>query len=595
MRAPAITTSSDGHWTAIRRGAVVALLGRRPITGDADREVEERSPSPAQDPAALTELGRVELPTDDAEIHLVGPPSLLVIVVRGAAPQLWLVPPPQITEGGDVTPVEVVARLALDEPMRVAAVTGQRLVLVSADGKRVTIVRAAGKAFTPQTIDPGSAVELAVGLERNQLLLALHKKLEVWDAVSGRPLLRMALQLPPPPRNVGAALGHLWVTRPGSDEVFVYRLSDGRPFRHYAGSPVQDVICHPASPLLVLVTPRGLVRLNCFAHSLTLVEAPWTPGTPLALLGTGEDIALLGLGADAQPWRVSIGVAGTPVEQPDAPAAPPLPAEPAPTVRTLRERMSERGGATATPTTSEPEPARIAPPSAPSPSPSPSPLATVDRRPPLPGWRTALAAIGRELGTGVEVRIPDVDAASELAVLATRLGLSHGARQALAALYAAYLQGEPALPIARLALLLGDWTESLGRGELAALGLLERRGGRVALRDEVGAILDGAPPTHVRLVGDAGTRCEGAFRVGREGKSDATLESELATQLGRIAIVEGDPDRAILEARLHGATAVAFAPPEHRPRPWPRGASLVLVLYGSATSWVADLPALTAS
>ena len=74
-------------------------------------------------------------------------------------------------------------------------------------------------------------------------------------------------QLPPPPRTVGAAQGHLWATRPNSDEVFVYRLSDGRPFRHYAGAPIREVICHPASPLIVLVTPRGLVRLHCFAHS----------------------------------------------------------------------------------------------------------------------------------------------------------------------------------------------------------------------------------------------------------------------------------------------------------------------------------------
>ena len=32
-----------------------------------------------------------------------------------------------------------------------------------------------------------------VGLERNQFLLGLLKKLEVWDAVSGRPLLRLHL------------------------------------------------------------------------------------------------------------------------------------------------------------------------------------------------------------------------------------------------------------------------------------------------------------------------------------------------------------------------------------------------------------------
>ena len=92
-----------------------------------------------------------------------------------------------------------------------------------------------------------------------------------------------------------------------------------------------------------------------------------------------------------------------------------------------------------------------------------------------------------------------------------------------------------------------------------------------------------------------------AWSLGVEGKpvvlfdmpaSDTEIEAELASRLGRIAVVEGDPDRGLLEARLHGATAVMFQPPPRRPRPWPRDAGLVLVLYGSPTSWVADLPAL---
>jgi hypothetical protein len=113
-------------------------------------------------------------------------------------------------------------------------------------------------------------------------------------------------------------------------------------------------------------------------------------------------------------------------------------------------------------------------------------------------------------------------------------------------------------------------------------------------------LLDGAAPREVRLVGAAlatsaapAAPPAGAFRAPRDGKSDAELEAELASRLGRIAVLEGDPDRGVLEARLHGATAVAFQPPPHRPRPWPRDAALVLVLYGSPTSWVADLPTLS--
>lgn len=82
------------------------------------------------------------------------------------------------------------------------------------------------------------------------------------------------------------------------------------------------------------------------------------------------------------------------------------------------------------------------------------------------------------------------------------------------------------------------------------------------------------------------------FRIGRDGKTDAELEVHLAQLLGRIAIVDrlDELDDAVLEARLHGAAAVAFGSPAHRPRPWIADACLVLVLPGSPTSWLADLP-----
>ena len=263
-----IATSPDGQWAAVKRGREVMLLA-----GGAG-------------PAA-----RIELPTDDADLAMVGPPSVLAVVTRPPAggepgPHIALYQPPS---------PDAVARHELDAAMRIAALTGSRLVLVSLDGKAVTIVRIAGRALATLALDPGSPVEFAVGLERNQVLFSLLRKLETWDAVSGRPLLRMQLPLPPPPRTVGPAHGFLWVTRPGGDEILVCRLSDGRPFRHALGVPIDDVIYHPASPLLILVTARGLVRLHCYAHSLTRIEAPWQPGMALGQLVVGEDISLLGI------------------------------------------------------------------------------------------------------------------------------------------------------------------------------------------------------------------------------------------------------------------------------------------------------------
>ncbi|HEX8108841.1 MAG TPA: hypothetical protein VF516_14010, partial [Kofleriaceae bacterium] len=320
-----IATSPDGQWAAVKRGREVMLLA-----GGA-------GPAAAGPATADRTTVRIDLPTDDADLVMVGSPSVLAVVTRGPAAggepchriALYQPPHPDAVAGHD-----------LDGAMRIAGLTGSRLVLVSRDGKAVTIVRIAGRALATQAIDPGSPVEFAVGLERNQVLFSLLRKLETWDAVSGRPLLRMQLPLPPPPRTVGPAHGFLWLTRPGGDDILVYRMSDGRPFRHVLGVPIDDVIYHPASPLLILVTARGLVRLHCYAHSLTRIDAPWQPGMELGQLVAGEDISLLGMAEhDAEPWRVPIGGTGAPaitIDAPEAAGEPVITA--ADKLRAMRER-----------------------------------------------------------------------------------------------------------------------------------------------------------------------------------------------------------------------------------------------------------------
>lgn len=610
-----ITTSPDGQWAVIKRDREVVLLA-----GGA-------GPASAQ----------IELPTEEADLVLVGPPSVLAVVTRGIGEdgepcnRLVLYMPPTL---------EAVARLDLEAEMRIAGVTGSRLILVSMDGKAVTIVRIAGRALGAQPIDPGSPVEFAVGLERNQVLFGLLRKLESWDAVSGRPLLRVQLPLPPPPRIVGPAHGHLWLIRPGGDAILVCRLSDGRPFQHALGVTIEDVIYHPSSPLLVLVTARGLVRLHCFAHSMTVIDAPWRPGMELAQLVVGDDISLLGMAEDDdEPWRVPIagaGAAAVAVEPPEGGGDPGLSA--ADKLRTMRERpaaepgfgvdrvrglrldFGDRSEAERAPLfeRTEPphvEPPRVEPPRGELPRADP-PRAEIPRvdlsrtdpprvelpRTELPRteaprtqtWRDPLAGHGAELIRGGDGERPAVAADSELGRLAQRLGLSSSARHALIALYAVYLVGEPAVPLARLAHILADWTEPLGQGELGALAMLRRRRGKVRLRSSVCDLLDGAAPRAIRVIGDAATAPRrGATRLARDGRSDAAIESELARKLGRIAVIEAGPPRALLEARLHGATAVALAAPPALPLPWPRDAGLIVVAEASVPAWVAALPELT--
>ncbi len=528
-----LVTSVTGRWVVVRDGRTLHCLG-------ADtRET-------------------YELEHDDAELVFVRAPDALVQIARvGETTHVVLHEPPTL---------QPVARLELDVPTRLAAVTGARLALRAPDSRHAAIVRVATRALAHQAIDLGAQFEFVVGLDRDQLLFGLAKELKVWDAVSARPLVKLQLPLPPPPRTVGVAAGHVWATRPNSEEVFVYRLSDGRPFQHRAGAPVERVISHPASPILVLETTRGLVRLHCLAHTVSALDrAPWhatKPPMPLAQLAiTPDDVSLLGLSEDSiQPWRVPIGAAATTARS--EPAALPSPPP----------REAPKPAAAPAPTFAEPKPA---------------PARAVD-------WRDALSLFGEQLGSGSTRAVtPKLADDAPIALLATHLGLGDRARRAMLAFYALYLVGEPPMAISRLAHALGDWSEPLGQGDLGALAMLRRKHGRVTLRAAVTDLLDGAAPRAVRLVGDTPqTPRPGAFRVSRDGRSDAEIEAELVAALGRIAVVHGALPRALLEARLHGATAVAMTAPGERPTRWPQGASLVLVLYGAATAWVADLPGL---
>ena len=270
----ALETSPDGQWIAARDGRTVTLGPCSPT---------------AAGPLALGP-DTFELDSDDADLAFVhGPPIVLLAVVRvGDVTRVSLYQPP---EREPATGIELRARARLE------TTTGGRIVLVTDDRTALSIVRAAGRGLAVHPVDLRvGLVDFAVGIDRAQLVIAQPKRLEVWDGVSGRPMhrLALALELPPPPRLVGAAAGHLWLVQPGSDELVAIRLSDGRPFRQNVGASIASACAHLLSPLVVLGTGRGLVRVHCFAHSALAIEAPWRPGDPIAQLVAGEDVRLVG-------------------------------------------------------------------------------------------------------------------------------------------------------------------------------------------------------------------------------------------------------------------------------------------------------------
>ncbi len=283
-----LAASFDGQWAIHRRGREVSLYSLAgPLAGPKKK---------------------LTLPDENDALAWVGPPMVLARVSNAHAP----VPTRIELIGADLTPL---AKLDLDAKLAFAAVSGSRLALVGPDAQgaqtKVILVRTAGTGLAAQPCDVnGVPVEHVVGVP-DQFLFVMRKDLQqLHDATSGRALTRPQLPLPPQPRTLGNAFGHVWATHASTPDIFIYRLSDGRPFRHAVGAAIERVISHPGSPVVVIATPRGPVRLHCQAHSLTLVDCPWTPGTELALVPgpTTDDVALIGLPSDGDvPWRVSVG------------------------------------------------------------------------------------------------------------------------------------------------------------------------------------------------------------------------------------------------------------------------------------------------
>jgi hypothetical protein len=555
----AIATSPDGQWVAVKQGAKLTLYT---IGGQVS--------------------GTATLSSADADLAIVGPPIGVVAVERNGAGDGGV--------GGETAVIGLAvpglgetARFAMSGAHELAAVTGPRLALVGRSNRSLAVLRAAGRAFMSQPCDPGGAIELIAGLERNQLLVVLPKRMEVWDAVSCRPVLRPTFTLPPAPRRIGSLAGHVWAYRPGTNEVVLFRLSDGRAFAHRTISPVEDVISHPTSPYLVARTSGGLLRVQAFAHTSEEISAP--PADAYAIAGasaphnpTGTpaaDLTLVGVRADEEPWSRPLVV--------DTQAARPLSAasagaSPAPAV------AAGAAVAAAEPTVDGPMRMRLGrdrPAAAPL-APTTPPAATSAT------WRDALVDFAAELrkeDRGPQ-EVPAMALGTSLSQLCHRAELGTPARRALTVLYAAYLGGEPAVPMGRLARLVGGdpgWAEALGTGELAERGLVASRGGRVALVDAIARAIDGAAPRAYDVVGDGtpGYVAGGRILDPADASGDGLGEpiTAMTAALGRFALVTGPLTTAVLEAYARGLVAVAIAGTGLRLRAVrvPRGAGLIVI------------------
>lgn len=539
MTAPvSLAASPTGAWIARRTGAQLSLHAA----------------------ARLSEALHVELERDDVDVAFAGPPDQLVVVVRGAATtQVLLYNPPDL---------EIAARAEVDGRAELAAVTGQRVALVTGEHRTMVLVRCAPRALVVQPTESGPLVEAVVGLEEQKLLVVQPKKIEQWDAVSRRPMLRLNLPLPPAPRLLGAAKGNFWAAQPGKDALVIYRASDGRPFEHRVGAGVVAVASNLASPHIAVATERGLVRVHAFAHTTTAMGA--RSAAALAQAVVGEDPILYGCDDAQALWKVSLAD-GAPIER-----------------QVVASPGSGGGrGISIEPIGAAPKVSKLAP------------ARPSDAR----AWRDALCAwteeaLARHAREGALARpAPLDDPAVPFDAALSALGdrVSPTGRRALALLYGAWLRGEPRLPIATVAAALGGgdeaWGEALGASSLAAAGWVDVDGGAIGLCRAIARHLDGAVPAAVRLVG------EPPAREAPRGVVACALDEEAAlARLGAIAIHQAGAslDEAALEARVHDAALIvslagvrardvaAFAR---------RGGDAIVLATGPLPARLASLPA----
>lgn len=403
-------------------------------------------------------------------------------------------------------------------------VTGQRIALLAESGLKIAIVRVAARALAVIEFDIGAPAEFVLALDKQQILVGSGKKLEAFDALTGRPMMRVNVNLPAAPRNVGSAQGHLWITRPGADSLTVVRLSDGRVFPHVIGAEPLSVYSDLHSPYVVIATERGLVRLQCFSHTMVALGTP--PASVWALQPNGNDTMLLGMGVDDPgPWRAGLANSNAAVT-------------PAHTVEALTSSSPAQSaqGNVALVRTMRPPP-----------------------RSATTSWRSQLAAVDLEPGNLAAQRAA-VPADSTLLQWCSASACSDIATSLIVVLYARYLHGAAPLPLREAARCVGDhdaaWHEVLGHGDAAGHGLLDHSSAGLSLTLAGSRFFDDCVPCSLLRRGNGPRVLGPGIYWSPLGADLAVTLQQLAERIGTFDIVASASPSSITEACLHGATVV---------------------------------------
>lgn len=502
---------------------------------------------------ALRELATIERP---------GPPRWLGFVGAQLAlldgDELIALDLPSLAEG---------ARVALPPGLGALAVVGDRVALGGA-GLTVVVARLLGRKIDLSDFTMTVAAQHVLPLPDHELLVVSAARTDVVDAVSKRVSARLHLPLPPTPREAGTTNGlrYVWTFTHGRPELFVVRLSDGRPFQQLLDAPVRAVHASVGGAWVVADTDAGPRRVHTQTLAAHAVDADLRQA---ACVTGGAEPALYWLDAALRLQRTPLtGQAVAPADGVARVGGVRMEVEPMGTIGGPR-RESLAHAAAPRPTTAALAP--LAPTAAPAPA-APAPAATSTSATPRPAagpaaldWRVHLAEWARAVTTGKDLATPPLD--PPLADLARRAELGPDGARALALLYGAWVAGEPRLALAVAARTVA-WDELAGAGTLPRAALTEVVDGRVRVRAVVARFLDGAAVERVRVHGQRPRPDVAA------GRQLAPVSPDLPVMASALALAERMGAAAIVdEVRARGAAELAVALDEA----WLRGLPVIAI------------------
>lgn len=432
-------------------------------------------------------------------------------------------------------------RCALPTGSNVRAIVGERVVL-DAGGLEATVARFLGKKIDRSSFTMKLPAQHVLAQEEHRVLVVNPQATELLDTVSKRVSSRVQLPLPPAPREVGAThqLRYVWTFRPGRHELFIVRLSDGRPFQQVLDAPITAVLASVNGPWVVVCTEAGPRRLHVQTLAVHALDADVAQA---ACVTGGAEPSLYWIDKMMRVQRTHLGGQAVVGDGRVGGGGLRMEIEPVGTV----------GGP-------RPAPPPASPPAAP-PVPPP-PATTVAASAP---WRLLVAEWAKQVMQGKDVAPPAID--RTMADVVRRAALSVDGGRLLMLLYGAWVAGEPRVALAIAARTIA-WEEVAGDATVPRSRLTDVVDGRVRVKPVVARYLDGAAPERVRVYGRTPRPDVAPGRQLARVSADLPVMASargLAERMGAAAIID--------EVRAASANELADAVDEA----WLRGLPIVAV------------------